>query len=258
MSDGKERAMYLWHLALADRIAAHSVYGGIPVTTEVPKLRTPANSFKQALQALTQALIGQAGKSGLGVFVKFPHTQGASTKSTSLTTMMVCEISVLESIMHNSRASGFAPAGVGLHNDDAAIGIARILENFQVYGIAGQARCQEVLFDHEGWIPPDLRDGAEKFDMQVSAFAVHALLTMPQPQRCATPTIVIAGGDATITCGTAGAVIYYTTDGVTYPSLKNEAQVYGAPVAIASGSTIFAVATLAGADDSDVAGAVAP
>ena len=61
--------------------------------------------------------------------------------------------------------------------------------------------------------------------------------------RVETPEISVAGGNATITCGTAGAAIYYTTDG-TQPSPRNGTLYTGAFAA--SDVTIRTRAWLAG------------
>lgn len=72
--------------------------------------------------------------------------------------------------------------------------------------------------------------------------------------KCATPTFTPAAGayDATINVtitSTAGATIYYTTDGST-PNTSSS--VYSSPIAVSANTTIKAYATKAGLDDSSV------
>ena len=65
--------------------------------------------------------------------------------------------------------------------------------------------------------------------------------------KCKTPKIEIAGGKATITCGTPGATIKY---GFSESDITNA---YSTPVTIASGQTIYAKASCSGFEDSSVA-----
>ena len=72
--------------------------------------------------------------------------------------------------------------------------------------------------------------------------------------KCATPTFSPEAGayDAAINVSissTAGTTIYYTTDGST-PNTSSS--VYSSPIALSSNTTIKAIATKAGKDDSDV------
>ena len=70
-------------------------------------------------------------------------------------------------------------------------------------------------------------------------FEAHAPL--PQPAKCADPTIEVSGGEVTITSTTAGAAIFYSLDGST-PSVA-----YTDPfTAPASGTLIRAFATYTG------------
>ena len=55
------------------------------------------------------------------------------------------------------------------------------------------------------------------------------------------PSIQISAGNATITCGTGGAVIRYTTDG-SDPRYSQSAQVYSAPFAQPEAGTVVTAA----------------
>ncbi|MCQ2307677.1 MAG: chitobiase/beta-hexosaminidase C-terminal domain-containing protein [Bacteroidales bacterium] len=73
---------------------------------------------------------------------------------------------------------------------------------------------------------------------------------------CATPTITPESGtyyeaqSVTISCATEGATIYYTTDG-TAPT--SESAVYSSPIEVTENTTIKAIATKEGYDNSNVA-----
>ena len=79
------------------------------------------------------------------------------------------------------------------------------------------------------------------------------------PQKVATPTAdpsagaVTAGTQVALICTTAGATIYYTTDGSDPTTSSTE---YTTPIAIDTAVTIKANATKAGMDDSDILTAV--
>lgn len=70
--------------------------------------------------------------------------------------------------------------------------------------------------------------------------------------QVAAPVVTQDGGNATITCATPGAVLVYSTDGVTYPSPRNAngetptAYFYTAPFATAGASSIKVRAWLPG------------
>ena len=65
-------------------------------------------------------------------------------------------------------------------------------------------------------------------------------------------SVVAAGSTVAISSTTAGAAIYYTTDG-TSPLTSSTKTLYGAPIAITAATTINAVATATGFADSAVA-----
>ena len=252
------QTMHQWHLDIATRISNSNTWGIIPVVTEFPAVRSIGNTFQQQVRKLTDLICGiNHITSGMAVFVRFPHTTGASTKLGSINMNMVAEVSVVESKIYNSNAtSGFAPSGIGIHADDAAIGIARLLENWRDFGVADAARVQDIISGQEGWIPPDLRDGSEKFDLYVTAFQVKANATWSLPTRCAAPLITMNGNLAVMTSTTDGVMILYTLDG-THP-MTTSLPAYNGAIAVTSGTVIRAIAQLADTDDSDTTYFVVP
>lgn len=83
-----------------------------------------------------------------------------------------------------------------------------------------------------------------------------ALWRQDAPARCLAPVLTPAGtGPITITatCATAGAAIWYTTDG-SYPASDNPAAtLYTAPVTVATSCTLIAAAEKAGLQQSSIA-----
>ena len=83
-----------------------------------------------------------------------------------------------------------------------------------------------------------------------------------QTPRCGPVTIVLGGGTATMTCTTAGAAIWFTTDG-TFPVSdagggQPDTNLYSAPIATYSGMAIRAAAYLPGYNNSAVRYLVVP
>ena len=256
-----------WMLDIAGRTGANATYGVIPVVTELPAVRSMDNTWLQQVRKWMSLLtgvgtgamrVGQSSlisttKSGLSIFVGFPHTEGESMKLGSINTDIVTEISVAESRIYNTNAtSGFAPSGVGLHADDVAIGLMLALENWVDGNTAGAARCKNFQSNHEGWLPTDLRDGSEKFDLFVCAFQIHAPFNATIPTRPYPPIITITGTSAALTCNTSGATYLYSIDG-TYPTVA-----YTGAVTVASGQTVKAVAQKTNQQDSSLAESVVP
>ena len=81
-----------------------------------------------------------------------------------------------------------------------------------------------------------------------SSFVAPSNITIKAPAsrvQTANPVIAASGSDATITCATAGATIYYTTDGST-PTEKSSTLTSGGKVSTVTGKTVKAVALVAG------------
>lgn len=81
-----------------------------------------------------------------------------------------------------------------------------------------------------------------------SSFVAPSNITIKAPAsrvQTANPVIAASGSDATITCATAGATIYYTTDGST-PTEKSSTVASGGKVSTVTGKTVKAVALVAG------------
>jgi len=221
---------------------------------EFSKIRSVANTFANQVQSLSVALTGYGDtktKRGLAIFVKMPYLQGDSTKLGSLTSFLVCEVSVCESRLYNANvASGFAPAGIGFHADDVAENLALFMQNWRDTDIADAVSVSTILSDHEGWIPPDLRDGSEKFDLYVTAFQMRAVYSQAIQTTCFPPTIAFSGTGGTrtvtLTARTAGSTMYYGT-GTDYPLTA-----YTVPFSVAVGVTVTSVATKTGLRLSDI------
>lgn len=264
--DDNNNNLFQWMIAIGDRMIAHTTLGVVPVITQFPRVRSAQAGFKQQFDKLTKAVLGTGfpdatGRphSGLGILVSMPVTTNTSTKLGTLTATVITRISVYESKLYNSnRDTGFAPEGIGFHCDDVAVAHARYLRGFSIDDICQQALPQEI----QTIIPVQDESDPEKSDITVSYFDVHANVGWTVPPRCPNPVpITFNAGLCTITVP-AGCIVYYTTDGETYPSAANVTQngavKYIAPFAVISGIEILAVATAPLLDDGNVVGAIAP
>ena len=248
--------LFTWMYDIANRMADHPTYGILPIVPELPIVRDAGHGFIQQLAKITAAMTGLNGRAGLATYITMPHTEIAPDTEGGLRTFICTEISVVESRINNSTpVTGFAPGGVGWHSDDVAWAWALNLLNWRDQPIADAARPQTVLTGHAGWIPPDLREKTEQFDLIVTAFQLRALMSVGKPVKCFPPTITFGAGEATLACNTGGATIAYTLDG-NYP--KKGSATYSAPFAVTSGQVVRAVAKKASVDDSDLAYGIAP
>jgi hypothetical protein len=103
-------------------------------------------------------------------------------------------------------------------------------------------------------LQPKYRFGTECIDalsvvpVVENSFVAPADITIKAPAsrvQTANPVIAASGADATITCATANAKIYYTTDGST-PTEKSSTIASGEKVSTVAGKTVKAVAIVAG------------
>ena len=88
----------------------------------------------------------------------------------------------------------------------------------------------------EDEVTPELVDGMLQYDL-----AFYTFLPTLGRTAVATPTLTVAS-TVTLTCGTSGAAIYYTTDGVTFPSAANAATLYASPFTTPASGTLIRVA----------------
>ena len=137
---------------------------------------------------------------------------------------------------------GFMPAGVSFlikHKDATVDPIKLKTLRVQKNPLGYDADIGECRFYHDSFV----------LDNKISGIYVHTT------SGTATPTITIAANSATVTCGTSGVTISYTTNG-TNPKTSESALTYSAAVPLPVGKTIRAYAYKAGLLSSGVSTAV--
>jgi hypothetical protein len=178
------------------------------------------------------------GKAGGGIIVGMPllTVEDPDAPGPELTANLI--FTVLEQPDMNT---------TGLFSEDVVFLILQILHEF--------ATAQNCTLYAKGSVVTPNRDfeGIRGYNVRL-----EARLAGGGAIPAATPVITFAADTATITCATGGAAIYYTTDG-SFPSSANAAaQVYAAPVAVASGATVRAAAYANNFNGSNVTQAIAP
>jgi len=178
------------------------------------------------------------GKIGACILVLMPSLTAVSPDVPGPLYNINMVVQVIEQPMFNTGSGG-----TGLTAEQLAQQVRMLFQHFAnghggTYGFASM----EPIAVPEGQISYGVR-----FERQAGDSA---------PQSVALPTISATGSAApatvTLACATAGAAIYYTTDG-TYPSSANAtASLYAAPFVQATAATIRVAAEKAGLQQSNV------
>jgi len=152
-------------------------------------------------------------------------------------------------ILENRLINQESQTGTGKSAESTALHVLRLLHHFQPGAVDGRfyvanGRALEPM-------DPGLKNVV---GYHVWIRSSSGLLS---PERVARPAIAPAGGalpvSVSITTGTAGAAIYYTTDGSFPWSGNSQASLYSAPFNLAVSARVRAAAYLAGLVGSDVA-----
>lgn len=247
--------------AIAGMLSAIPFFNGVSIFIATPTVQPDGSivaspeiqtKVEQALTGITSrgGMTGVAIMIGPPVISMFDHKSNTAMETTSL------GVRVIENPLFNYASNGTFISAV-----EYAYQMVNYLhawkpgQQWGTYGLRGQEgkTCVPVV-DYDR---PSYR--------QYDAFFFVYLTGIPQ-QRTATPFITpnapgvggglfLTGSTATITCATAGASIYYTTDG-TFPQPGNSrATLYTMPVFISSATILKAMAyseNLAPSDEFDV------
>ena len=191
---------------------------------------------------------GRNGKVGIGVLVNLPVADPSADADVPGAQM---DSLIWLDILSNDNLNFGLSNGANVSAEEVLAIIWQLLNQWLNKGIGSG----NVFVD--GFDAIEDKSGAYGYRIQV-----RLRMATDQPDRCSAPVGVINAGTLTLTCATAGAAIYYTTDGsmpgnyappASYPA--NTSLAYAGPVnvaGLASGTTILFSSAKAGLDESDV------
>lgn len=179
-----------------------------------------------------------AGKIGAVVIVLMPSLTPENPDSPGPLYLINAVVQVIEQPLFNLGASG-----TGVSAEQMAQSVRRSLHHFSTgYGSVYTFASMEPIPASEGQISYGVRFTRKAGDANTGRCAVPAISADPAS----------APATVTISCLTAGAAIYYTTDG-SYPSSANAAAtLYSAPFSVTEAATIRAAAEKTGLDQSSI------
>lgn len=183
--------------------------------------------------------------SGVGIRVPMPRLRVESVHLSHPQSRLSVEIMVVEQPAVSQSSNGLNTSGGGWQSaENVAAKVGDVLHHWRWDGV-------NLLFCEGEYIV------AQNTDMRLRIYRVLVSGTFRRDSqtRVAEPAVTIAAGSASITCATAGAAIYYTTDGTTFPDTS--ASQYSAPFAVSAGTTVLAAAYKSGSQGSSVGRATA-
>lgn len=189
------------------------------------------NAISRSLGILTDA--ESSGKLGTCVVVMSPVATVENPELAQGPLSSEWEFRVLEDVTLNTDANGIGKAAFW-----TARRIVRLMHHYTPFGLGSTMIARKpTIIPVEDPVAP-------------VAYAVRFVLTeatIYQEGKTATPSITVAGAGfpktVTLECVTAGASIYYTTDGETYPWSEGAgALLYSAPFEVAAAATVRACA----------------
>jgi hypothetical protein len=206
------------------RIEADDYFCDVPVLAQ--NKGVIASDIAEALATMT----AKAGKSGAAVIVMMPERSTPKPNIPGPDYELTITVRAMELPLFNRGETGTNKTCTAL-----SLRIEHLLHQLELDGLMLKASRAGGVQEESGGMAVDVQIA---FDFGLSA-----------AKRVQAPGIVVADGQATLTCGTSGATIRYTLDG-TYPGL--EAQAYAAPIVLTSSLTIRAAAYASGYQSSSV------
>lgn len=219
---------------VGNKLQAEAFFANINVVLLREKL------FESEIEAAAIWQTVTNGVSGIGVAVHMPTVRVMDGGSPSPELILDQTISVLEEPNINQ-----GPDGTGLFAEDVGVAVVQILHQFML--------AQDVTLFADGTVMEPNREFPNIRGVDVR---LQYRFTPPYNAKVSAPTFTWSGDQLTLASATAGAAIYYTTNGK-FPSPAN-GTLYAAPVNVASGTFVRAAAYLAGTLGSDVWSGAAP
>lgn len=198
--------------------------GADPALAHVTILIEDKGVIASTINTALKTLASKDGKGGAAIVVAMPERAAKHPDVPGPSYDLVIRVRTFERPLVNRGATG-----TGM----TAAEISQRVEN-----LLHQTMLGGLVVVYQRTDPAVYSDGDVAIE---STFGVA--FGLPAAKRVQTPRITLAGDVATLTCGTPGATIRYTLDGI-YPGAS--AASYTAPITIADGSTIRAVAYVDG------------
>ena len=231
------------------RADADPYFADVPLFKVRPRLEPDGTakdnaSFATIQQRIDEALacsVRKAGKGGAAVQFLMPIGDNERPNVEGPQLRFVYTIRVQEDPVAN-----FGPNGTQKTAEEIAL---KVLQLFHLVMFNG-GNC--LAADAATFTPSSQSPGRITYDVRLVSQG-----TLARPLRVARPVLSVTSGAApqsvTLTCGTAGARIFYTTDG-SYPSSVNlNATRYTAAFTVATAATLRVAAEAVGYQQSDVA-----
>ena len=216
-----------------ERLDADAYFADIPMTVMLPLGSEDSKLVVARYQKAQAGELAKAGKYGVAIFIELPDDE-MTDETIGPRFTAVPEITIIERPEVN-----YLSTGTGKSGSEVAHHVVQVLGMQGVGGLGddlafGTFTKLKIVNPIELTSP---RETVVKGEIQVQ----------PRPlSRCAQVKIEAAGLSVTLSTATAGATIYYTTDG-SFPYAGNAAAVaYAAPFDVTSGTTVRAVAHKAG------------
>lgn len=197
-------------------------------------------SIQTSINNALQCLVKKGGKGGAAVTFLMPMGDTDKPNISGPQMKFIYTARVQEHPIIN-----WGPEGVRLSAEEIALHTLQLFHLSSLNGANSLAADASTLTAGE-------KDGFITYDVRLFQQG-----NLPAPAKVALPIISPSSGavpqSVAITCGTAGAAIYYTLDG-SYPSSANPAaELYSAPIAVAAAATLRAAAEKSGQQQSNVA-----
>lgn len=182
--------------------------------------------------------------SGTGVRVPLPSLRLVSKNLSKPQLFMACQILVAEQPLVSEAAGGLNTSEGGYRSAEAvAMKVMDLLHHRHYDG------TNFLTVDDNAITPASAVPYLRAYNV-----AIWATFRRASDSRCENPAITVAAGTATITCGTVGAEVYYTTDGSTpvKTQFNPASALYSGGFAVTPGTVIRAAAYAAGSIGSSV------